>query len=104
MRNPLFRATCASIVALATTSLAVAGGAERAADAFARAATKTGLKCAAKHDQRAILCIVHGTDRNVDDLAMGTVAIARANSLPLHGWTLTMVNFNDYVVSLPVYE
>ncbi len=80
---------------------AAAGEAERAADAFAKAATKAGATCRATHKQRTILCIVHATDRDTEDMAFGMVAQASIAKLPLQDWTLTLVNSGDYVVTLP---
>ncbi len=80
---------------------AESGESERAADAFAEAATKAGAICRAKHQQRTVLCIVHATDRDTEDMALGMVAQASIAKLPLQDWTLTLVNSGDYVVTQP---
>ena len=76
------------------------GAAERAADKFARVASKAGAICRAMHEQRMVLCIIHATDADTEDIAIGMVAQVQSLRLPLENWILTVVNSSDYVVSL----
>lgn len=90
-----------ALAALSILLIAPATSAEPMPDLFASAASKAGVRCAAKHGPRVILCLVRATDSEADKIGTGMVATAHKSGFVLEGWTLTLVNARDYVVSLP---
>ena len=91
----------AAVLTVIMAAPAVAGEAERAADALASATSKMeGMHCGAKHGSRTIICIVNASDRDTDRIAAFIIMQARSMDVPLHGWSLMLANPDDYVVSM----
>ena len=86
-----------AIIALLLAMVANASDAD--AHRVASMLTEQGMMCKAQTRSKTILCIANTTDREADKIAIGTVAIANINNVPLRGWRLTITTFNDYVVS-----
>ena len=64
-------------------------------------ATSDSVVCSVKSNSKTILCIANAADGELDQIARGVVFMANSHDIPLSGWKLTMVNRNDYVVTLP---
>ena len=85
----------------------VSGGAAFAgeredAERFARAIQKSAsgrMVCRPRHNARAILCLLHTSDREADKIAKGIVYLAQVNDVGLPGWKLTLVTTDSYVVT-----
>ena len=91
-----------SVLLVSTVAFsAPVGATDRTPDRVARSMTEAGLECVAKHNSRTILCNVHAPASELDKIATGAVAAVRMNDVSMQGWTLMMVNFEDYVVTLP---
>ena len=91
-----------TIAALLASLLSVPAMAQTPAERFANVMNTAGegkMHCGAKSQSKTILCIVNASDGELRKLAGGIVFQANAMDIPLSGWKLQLVNFNDYVVS-----
>ena len=48
---------------------------------------------------QTVLCVANAADGELSKLAAGIVLVVNSNDVPLSGWKLSMVNFNDHVVT-----
>ena len=98
MKNLIFVVLFMLVAAIPAT----AGEAERAANIFATVANDSigGMLCDVKRRSLTIACAVNASDRETDRIASSMVMQARLLDMPLSGWSLMLVNLNDYVVSM----
>ena len=91
-----------TVAALLASLLSLPAMAQTPAERSANVMNTAGegkMHCGAKSQSKTILCIVNASDGELSKLAGGIVLQANAMDVPLSGWKLQLVNFNDYVVS-----
>ena len=57
-------------------------------------------ECSALDGSRTIMCVVNTSPGEADKFARGIVFTVNSQNIDMNGWKVTVVTFDDYVVSL----